>query len=114
MIENKCPLNVLACIVFIVFGIGPAIFGCSERSIPIQQAVFFDIDAKQAVAFPAVTQYPAIHPVTGKASLMPAMYCSNCSVWRQVPLPEQINRTKQTITCVKCKSKLEIQGPFPQ
>ena len=43
---------VAACIVSLVVGIGSLICGCAEKSVPIQQAVFFDIDAKQAVVFP--------------------------------------------------------------
>lgn len=114
MTGNKYSGKIPPSILFMAGAIGPFVYGCGSGAIPPEQAVFFDIEAKQAVVFPATIGYPAIHPVTGHASLMPAMYCPKCSVWRQVPMPDQINRTKQPITCAKCKSIFEIQGPFPR
>lgn len=114
MIGNRRTMEALRCKLIMMIAIGVAMCGCVDEPATIKQAVFFDIDSKQAVVSPAVDKYPAIHHLTGKATLMPAMYCQKCAVWRQTPMPEQINRMKQSITCVKCKNALVIQGPYPK
>jgi len=77
------------------------------------RAVFIDAVTKQVVVTAAATQYPAIHPETGQATLMPAMHCPRCMAWRRVPPPDQLNQRGQALTCAKCKQPLQIEGPLP-
>ncbi len=86
--------------------------GDSQDAVP-PQAVYFDTASKQAVVFPASGEYPAIHPETGQPTLMPAMHCPQCAAWRQVPPPEQLNRSATPALCPRCRSRLQIEGPLP-
>ncbi len=89
--------------------------GCSPDGDPPAptRAVFIDAVTKQVVVTAAATQYPAIHPETGQATLMPAMHCPRCMAWRRVPPPDQLNQRGQALTCAKCKQPLQIEGPLP-
>jgi hypothetical protein len=89
--------------------------GCSPDGDPPtpRQAVFIDAVTQQVVVAESSAQYPAIHPETGKATLMPAMHCPRCAAWRRVPTPDQLNQAGQALTCAKCKQPLQLEGPLP-
>jgi hypothetical protein len=89
--------------------------GCSPDGDPPAptRAVFIDAVTKQVVVTAAAVQYPALHPETGQATLMPAMHCPRCVAWRRVPPPDQLNQAGQALTCAKCKQPLQIEGPLP-
>lgn len=89
--------------------------GCSPDGDPPAppRAVFIDAVTKQVVVTAAAAQYPAIHPETGQATLMPAMHCPRCVAWRRVPPPDQLNQAGQALTCAKCKQPLQMEGPLP-
>jgi len=89
--------------------------GCSPDGDPPAptRAVFIDAVTKQVVVTAAAAQYPALHPETGQATLMPAMHCPRCVAWRRVPPPDQLNQAGQALTCAKCKQPLQIEGPLP-
>jgi len=89
--------------------------GCGESpdETATVKSVYIDLPTKQVIVADPTGLYPAIHPSTGMATLMPAMYCGSCDAWRQVPLPDQINHLSGPLTCVKCKRGLSIDGPVP-
>lgn len=89
--------------------------GCSPDGEPPapRPTVYIDAVTRQVVVTESSAQYPAIHPETGKATLMPAMHCPRCNAWRRVPTPDQLNQTGQALTCVKCKQPLQLEGPLP-
>lgn len=87
--------------------------GASDDDEKIARAVYIDLATKRAVVADVAKVYPAVHPVTGDTTLMPAMHCPRCDQWRQVPLPEQVNQMSQTLQCFKCKTALSPDGPFP-
>lgn len=103
-LPGLCPLLMLA-----------LSLGCSPEGEPPapSQAVFIDAVTKQVVVAAASAQYPAIHPETGQATLMPAMHCPRCVIWRQVPPPDQLNQSGRALTCAKCKQPLQLEGPLP-
>ena len=86
--------------------------GAGEPAEP-PLAVYFDADRRQPVVMPASEHYPATHPATGRPTLMPAMHCPKCNAWRQVPLPEHLNRSAAPAICAKCRSRLQADGPLP-
>jgi len=94
--------------------VGTAGCNTSRDETPPAQSVYIDLPTKQVVVANATTAYPAIHPATGVATLMPAMYCQSCAAWRQVPMPDQINHLSGPLVCIKCKRGLSIDGPVPQ
>ncbi len=90
------------------------IFGCEQPATePAPRIVVFDTASKRPVVIEAVNQFPAIHPDTGRPTLMPALYCAKCAAWHLVPPLEELARSKQPAVCVKCKSTLTIDGPLP-
>lgn len=97
---------------------GPAILalavGCSADPPPAQgPVVYVDRTTGEVVVAEPTSQYPAIHPETGEATLMPAMHCQACGAWRRVPTPEQFGLTGGELVCPKCQQKLAIDGPLP-
>jgi len=90
--------------------------GCnmSPNETPPAQSVYVDLRTKEVVVADATKHYPALHPTTGLATLMPAMYCESCAAWRQVPMPDQINHLSGPLVCIKCKRGLSIDGPLAQ
>ncbi len=54
--------------------------GCSvETSKTPVRIVTFDMATKKPYVTDAVQQNPAVHPETGRPTLMPALYCPKCS-----------------------------------
>ena len=78
------------------------------------RAVYFDMATKRVLVADVTSQYPAVHPETGQATLMPAMYCEVCQEWRQVPPPDQWNRGPMPLLCPKDKTPLVPTGPLPE
>ena len=77
------------------------------------QGVYFDTATKRVVLAPLAVDFPAVHPATGKATLMPAMHCGKCDAWHPVPTPDQIVMQGSPLVCPKCKGGLRPDGPFP-
>ena len=92
------------------------LLGCDSDtadSVP-SRAVYFDMSTKRVLVADVTSEYPAVHPETGQATLMPAMYCEVCQEWRQVPPPDQWNRGSVPILCPKDKAPLVPTGPLPE
>lgn len=89
--------------------------GCGGRPPDVlnPQGVYFDTATKRVVLAPLAVDFPAVHPATGKATLMPAMHCGKCDAWHQVPTPDQIVMQGSPLVCPKCKGGLRPDGPFP-
>jgi len=99
----------IALLASVMIGCGP-----SEDDGKIARAVYIDMATKRPVVADVAKEYPAVHPVTGEATLMPAMHCSKCAQWRQVPPPEQVNQMGQPLQCFRCKTALSPDGPIPE
>jgi hypothetical protein len=89
--------------------------GCGGRPPEVlrPQGVYFDTATKRVVLAPLAFDFPAVHPATGKATLMPAMHCGKCDAWHPVPTPDQIVMQGSPLVCPKCKGALRPDGPFP-
>lgn len=89
--------------------------GCGGRPPDVlrPQGVYFDTATKRVVLAPLAVDFPAVHPATGKATLMPAMHCGKCDAWHPVPTPDQIVMQGSPLVCPKCKGGLRPDGPFP-
>lgn len=93
------------------------LLGCAEppdSGVAAEQMVYYDTKTQQAVVFDTAAQLPARHPVTHQPTLMPALYCEACELWRPVPPADQINRIPGAAICVKCQTHLIIEGPWPE
>jgi hypothetical protein len=102
------PFNLVVLLAGVMVGCG-----ASVDNEAVARAVYIDLATKRVVVADATKEYPAVHPVTGDPTLMPAMHCPKCGQWRQVPLPAQVNQMNQALQCFKCKTELSPNGPFP-
>ncbi|MBL8849436.1 MAG: hypothetical protein JNG89_07120 [Planctomycetaceae bacterium] len=84
----------------------------AESPVAVQQ-VYFDVQSKRAVVAEASTETPAVHPETGRRTLMPALYCTQCAAWRAAPPLQELQRNPQARLCPKCKGPLAADGPLP-
>ena len=93
------------------------IAGCggdsAAESSETMQRVYFDIKTKRAVVAAASTETPAVHPETGRRTLMPALYCGQCAAWRAAPPLQELQRNPDARLCRKCKGPLTADGPLP-
>jgi hypothetical protein len=92
--------------------------GCSHEEAADtgrqHQMVYVDTDTNEALVADVNAEFPAIHPTTGKHTLMPGLYCPVCKKWHAVPSPEQINRMPNAARCPKTGATLSIEGPWPK
>ncbi len=90
--------------------------GCgSDQPVnePVERMVFVDTETMNAVVQPVSKTLPAVNPQTGQRTLMPGLYCPDCSTWHPVPAPDQINRRPDTALCPKTRIPLIADGPWP-
>ena len=80
----------------------------------VQRAVYVDTKTLKAVVCDVVKDPPAVNPVTGKRTLMPALYCPKCLRWHPLPPLDQINRTPNATKCSKTGATLTADGPWPE
>lgn len=55
---------------------------------------------------------PAIHPETGRATLMRALYCAQCEQWHAVPPPDVYSGNPLGYPCPKHRTAMQEQGPL--
>lgn len=94
-----------------------AMGGCGGNSAATSEApaqqVYFDSATKQPIAAKASMDTPAVHPTTGRRTLMPALYCTQCKTWRAAPPLQELQRNPEARKCPKCKGALTADGPLP-
>jgi uncharacterized protein YbaR (Trm112 family) len=91
--------------------------GCgseTDRNNTDGKMVFVDTETMTAVVAGISDAVPAVHPGTGKRTLMPGLYCPHCKKWYPAPAPEQINRQPGAALCPRTKTPLVVDGPWPQ
>jgi hypothetical protein len=91
--------------------------GCQPEAAPESESdlvVYFDTATKRPVAREESVDIPAMHPRTGKRTLMPAVYCPKCRRWRQAPPIEQMQRDPKSMVCPKDGTALTADGPIPE
>ncbi len=75
--------------------------------------VCVDTVTGQPCVIAATSEFPAVQPLTGKRTLMPALYCPACKKWHAVPPPDQISRTPGAGQCRRTGVPLIAEGPLP-
>lgn len=78
------------------------------------QMVYVDVATMKPLVHETATSFPAVHPVTGKPTLRPALYCPKCQQWYPAPSVEQVNRVPGAGQCPKDKTPLVTDGPWPE
>ena len=92
------------------------VLGCGAVPPPDPQAnqmVYFDRTTKKAVVYNVSREIPAMHPQTGKPTLVPALYCPQCQKWFPAPPIEVRERNPKAMICPK-KHSLTLDGPWPE
>lgn len=97
----------------------PAVYGCGTSASPGTQAdardaVYYDRATKAPVVAPRSEEVPAKHPVTGKPTLVPALYCKQCDKWYPAPPLEVQQRNPESRNCPKHKKPMTTKGPLPK
>jgi|GEM_PF-804878 hypothetical protein len=98
----------------------PGLSGCgAEKPIPPpgpapQPVVLIDKQTGDLFVGEPGTGIPAVHPRTGKPTLIAAMYCAQCQRWYPVPPPEAQRRIPAGRLCPKHQTALEPNGPIPE
>src|SRR5687768_11317754 len=91
--------------------------GCSDRSetepVAAKQVVYVDLETQQPVVAEASNEAPAVHPETGRRTLMPGLYCAQCERWYPSPPVEELQRNPDARKCRTCGSPLSADGPVP-
>jgi hypothetical protein len=91
--------------------------GCGAKSAAEQSAsaqrVYWDSESGTSVVADATDESPAVNPATGRRTLMPALYCPECSDWRPAPPLDEVQRNPKARMCGKCGWPLETDGPPP-
>jgi hypothetical protein len=90
--------------------------GCGSAPPPDPRAnrmVYYDRATKTPVVSDISGEIPAIHPQTGKPTLVPASYCPQCQKWFPSPPIEVRQRNPKAAICSKGHS-LTQDGPWPE
>ncbi len=74
--------------------------------------VYYDRATKKAVVYNTSREMPVNHPQTGKPTLVPASYCSQCKQWFPSPPIEVRQRNPKAVICPKGHA-LSPDGPWP-
>ena len=100
---------------FTLFGL-LFVVGCGSEVVSDPRSnrmVYYDRDTKQPVVENISRTVPAIHPKTGKATLVPASYCPECRKWFPSPPIEVRERNPQAAVCPQ-GHRLTLDGPWPE
>lgn len=95
----------------------PVFVGCSQSDSSeseTESTVYVDLKSGEAVLAEPSQQLPAVNPATGRATLMPALYCPTCEKWYPAPPADQLNRQPGAGLCPKTKTPLIHDGPRPE
>ncbi len=93
--------------------------GCGEAPTPpaadqTNQMVYYDRVTRKPVVYNIAREFPAIHPATGKPTMVPACYCPKCQKWYPSPPLEIRERNPEVMQCPKkCGAKMTLTGPWP-
>lgn len=97
--------------------IAAVLSGCQDvprTSDPVRGlAVYVDLATSQPVVDLATSEVPAVHPETGKRTLMPALYCPACERWHPTPAFDKLQRTPGAGRCPDDGTPLTSDGPWP-
>ena len=69
--------------------------GCADEFSVVEpptEMVFVDVESGSPVTAPPSTDLPAVHPDTGRRTLMPGLHCASCQKWHPAPPLEELQR----------------------
>jgi hypothetical protein len=79
-----------------------------------ESIVYVDLETRRALVGPQSHEAPAIHPVTGRRTLMPGLYCPECQRWHPAPPFDTLQRIAGAAMCRQHGTPLTLDGPRPE
>lgn len=76
-------------------------------------AVYICRESKE-LFFGTIPPNEVVHPITGRATLLPAMYCPQCEVWQPAPPMERRYGQAEGLLCPKCRTPRSFTGDIPE
>ncbi|REK25395.1 MAG: hypothetical protein DWQ41_12205 [Planctomycetota bacterium] len=89
--------------------------GCAGGRDAAEQAnqiVYIDGETQSTIVADVTDDLPAVHPQTGRRTLMPGLYCNSCDTWHSSPPIEVLQRNPAARQCPACRSPLTNTGPI--
>lgn len=86
----------------------------NDDSSPLGLMVYVDLETKAPVVQLGTEEVPAVHPETGRRTLMPGLYCPKCERWHPTPPFDTLQRTPGAGRCPEHDLPLTSDGPWPQ
>lgn len=95
-----------------------AAIGCGGAASPPAdpldgQIVFVDTVTRKTYIGQPTEMLPAVHPETGRRTLMPGLYCAKCQAWHPAPPLEVRQREPKSLRCPKSGDLMTPDGPPP-
>jgi hypothetical protein len=59
-------------------------------------------------------QEPAVHPETGRRTLLRGVYCPQCGKWYRAPSSEKVGGNPRELRCSVHNIPMTYEGPAPQ
>lgn len=82
------------------------------REEELQQVVYVCRESGESFLLRAKAS-PEKHPVTGRFTLMPGLYCQQCRTWRASPSLEVLQQNPSARLCPKDRTQMSLEGPAP-
>jgi hypothetical protein len=109
---------IVAIVLLVLVGLGWAIIGRTSaphaaQAADDQTAVYICRETSDVFRLPR-TKVPPVHPQTGRASLVHALYCAECNRWQPM-LPDELrDRFPAGPICREHRTPLTRNGPLPE
>ncbi|MBX3443224.1 MAG: hypothetical protein KF774_12530 [Planctomyces sp.] len=89
--------------------------GCTAENAEdiLPETVYYDTATKSTFVMERAFETPAVHPQTGRPTLVPAIHCPKCSQWRPTPPVEELQRNPKAMECPRCGTRMSFDGPLP-
>ncbi len=78
------------------------------------QMVFVDTLTRKTFLRQPTDELPAVHPESGKRTLMPGLYCAKCQAWYPSPPLDVRQREPKSLRCPKTGELMTPHGPPPE
>lgn len=84
----------------------------SASTADLPPTVYICRESKE-IFFSSLPLSEALHPETGRATLVAAVYCPECETWQPGPPIERRYGNSESLDCPKCRSLRSFTGDLP-
>lgn len=113
MFDRRKPWLIGMAFGILAAGCGTSPPAAETAAVPASAEItYLDRESQQLVRGPRQEKSPAVHPTTGRATLVQAFYCPECREWQAGPPPELRSRSPLGPVCAKHRIPLQEDGPL--